>query len=68
MFKEKSVTIAGFSLTEAQVTSLRCAVTDFFSNTLSDPEMIESLGPIGKSYRDRCREVLNLLLNGVPEG
>jgi hypothetical protein len=59
---EANVTIEGTVLTFAQSMALRVALSDFLMQ-LDDGEFTNGLGPeLAQNYRDRCSEVLKLML------
>lgn len=59
---EADVIINGTPLTHAQAMSLRVAVTNMLVE-LAEPEFMQSLGPVGESYRARLFEVQSLMLS-----
>lgn len=58
---EAAVTIDGRALTQAQVTTIRVAVTSF-RRELQDPAERAALGPIGDAYEARLRELEAMLV------
>jgi hypothetical protein len=57
---EATITIDGHTLTEAQSSSVRVAITAFLME-MSDKQFAESLGQIGIAYHARLTEVLRLI-------
>jgi hypothetical protein len=59
--KEATITINGTTLTSAQATAVRAAITNFRME-LDDPDITDKWGEIGKLYDERLAEVEKLLV------
>jgi hypothetical protein len=60
--REASVTIDEISLSSAQVTTIRVAVTSWLTRLIEEPEECKALGEIGDLYLVRLREIEEMLV------
>jgi hypothetical protein len=61
--REASITIDGASLSPAQVTTIRVAVTSWLTQLIEEPEERKTFGPIGDLYLARLKEVEEMLVD-----